>query len=108
MTFRIGGVQRALPNIKGYRRERAMGMQLLRKMSSITATAPREYAARTGVVTRELIRSSRISRKVDERAVTSAPAREPRPKATRVAPNAISMNFMVNQSDSVLFGAGVR
>ena len=83
-------------------------MQLLRKISNINATAPREYAARTGVVTRELIRSSRNSRKVDERAVTSAPAREPRPKATRVAPNALSMNFMANQLVSALFDAGVR
>jgi hypothetical protein len=79
-------------------------MQLLKKISNINVTAPREDAARTGVVTRDLIRSSKISRKVDERAVTSAPARDPTPKATRVAPNAISMNFMVNQSDS----AGVR
>ena len=108
MAFRMGGVQRTLPKVKGYKKERATGMQLLRKMSSITASAPMEDAARTGVMTRELIRSSRNSRKVDERMVISAPAREPRPKATRVAPNAISMNFMVNQLDSTLFGAGVR
>jgi hypothetical protein len=104
----MGGVQRTLPNIKGYEKDRATGMQLLRKMSSITATAPREDATRTGVMTLELIRSSRNSRKVDESTVTNAPAREPRPKATRVAPNAISMNFMVNQLDSTLFDAGVR
>jgi hypothetical protein len=40
--------------------------------------------------------------------VTTAPAREPRPKTTRVAPNAISMNFMPNQLHSVLFRARVR
>jgi len=108
VTFWMGGVQRTLPNIKGYEKDRATGMQLLRKMSSITATAPREDATRTGVMTLELIRSSRNSRKVDESTVTNAPAREPRPKATRVAPNAISMNFMVNQLDSTLFDAGVR
>lgn len=100
VTFRMGGVQRTLPNIKGYKKDRVAGMQLLRNMSSITATVPRDDAARTGVVTRELIRSSRNSRKAGERAVTSVPAREPRPKATRVAPNAISMNFMANRSDS--------
>ncbi len=108
VTFRIGGVQRILPNMRGYAKERAMGTQLLKKISSINATAPREDAVRTGVMTREWIRSSRNSRKVDEKVVTSAPAREPRPKATRVAANAISMNFMPNQLDSMLFRAGLR
>ena len=83
-------------------------MQLLRKMISTTATAPWEDAARTGVMTRDLIMSKRNSRNADERAVTSVPARVPRPKATRVAPNAISMNFMANQLSSTSFDAGVR
>jgi len=105
IAFRMGGVQRTLPNIRGYKKERATGIQLLKKISNTAATAPRENAARTGVMTRELIRNSRNSRKVDERRVTSAPAIEPRPKATRVAPNAISMNFMANQLDSNSFDA---
>ena len=48
VTFRRGGVQRTLPNIQGYRKESATGMQLLRKMISTTATAPWEDAARYG------------------------------------------------------------
>ena len=107
-TFRMGGVQRTLPNINGYKKERTTGTQLLKKISNITASDPSENAARTGVVARELIRSSMNPRKVEEKAVTSAPAMEPRPKATRVAPNAISMNFMANQLDSTLFDAGAR
>jgi len=107
-VFLMGGVQRTLPNIKGYEKESATGTQLLKKISSITATAPREDAVRTGVITRELIRSNRNSRKVDEKAVTTAPAREPRPKTTRVAPNGISMNFMANQLHSVFFHTRVR
>lgn len=94
--------------MKGYAKERAMGTQLLKKISSVRATAPREDAVRTGVITRELIMSNRNCRKGDEDVVTNAPAREPRPKATRVAPNAISMNFMANELHSVLFRAGVR
>ena len=82
-------------------------MQLLKKISNISATAPRENAARTGVTTRELIRNSRNSWNAGERAVMVAPAREPRPKATRVAPNAISTNFMANQIDSMSFNEGV-
>ena len=108
LTFRMRGVQQTLPNIKGYAKERATGTQLLKKISNITATAPREETARTGVITRELIRSNRNSRKVDEKAVTTAPAREPRPKTTRVAPNGISMNFMANQLHSVFFHTRVR
>lgn len=106
--FGIGGVERSLPSTRGYANERATGMQLLKKMRNITATDPREAAARTGVVTREMIKTNRSSRKPDEEAVTSAPAREPRPKATRVAPNAISMNFMVNSMGFQFFGEGVR
>jgi hypothetical protein len=108
VAFGMGGVQRTLPNTQGYKKERATGMQLLRKMISITAIAPMEDAARTGVMIRELIRSRSASRKADERAVTSAPARDPRPKATRVAPNAISMNFMANQLASVVSCTGVK
>jgi len=103
VVSRMGGVQRTLPNIRGYKKERATGIQLLKKISNITATAPRENAARTGVMTRALMRNSRNSRKVNERTVISAPAMEPRPKATRVAPNPISMNFMANQLDSKSF-----
>ena len=105
ITFRMGGVQRTFPNIKGYRKERATGIQLLKKISNITVTVPREKAARTGVMTRKLMRNSRNSRKVGERTIINAPAMDPRPKATRVAPRAISMNFMANQSGSKSFDA---
>jgi len=44
-------------------------------------------------------------RNCGEDAVMSAPASEPRPKATRVAPNAISMNFMFNTAGSGLLRA---
>lgn len=102
-----GGVQRTFPIIRGYANERATGMQLLKKINNIRASLPKSVAARTGARTRTPIRINTNSRKVKEKAVTSAPAMEPRPKATRVAPNAISMNFMANPLSTDLLPAGV-
>ena len=107
VALRRGGSQRTLPITQGYTKERATGTQLLKKISNVTAIPPRAVAARTGATTRELIKSSRKPRNVNEYAVSAAPAKEPRPKATRVAPNAISMNFMASISAFVLFHWGV-
>ncbi len=107
VALRRGGSHRNLPIIQGYRKERATGTQLFKKISNMTAIPPRAVAARTGAMTRELMRSTRKSRNVNEYAVSAAPAKEPRPKATRVAPNAISMNFMCSSSVFILFRGGV-
>lgn len=104
----IGGVQCTLPIMNGYTNESMTGMQLFKKTSSISDTWPKADAARTGPMTREVIKSNRNARNVDDVSVPSAPAREPRAKATRVAPNAISMSFMGEPSNSLLLGLGVK
>ena len=104
---RSGGVQRTFPIIRGYANERATGMQLFKKINDIRASLPKPVAARTGATTRKPIRINMNSRKGKEMAVTSAPAREPRAKATRVALNAISMNFMASPLSTGLLPVGV-
>jgi len=105
---RRGGVQRTFPIISGYAKERATGMQLFKKISSIMASLPKSVAARTGATIRKRIRINMNSRKVKEKAVRSAPAREPRPKATRVAASAMSMNLMANPLSTDLLAGRLR
>ena len=104
---RRGGVQLTFPIISGYAKERITGTQLFRKINSMRESLPNSVATRTGPTIRKLMRSSMKSRKVREDAVTNAPASAPRPNATRVTPNAISINFMVDPSSSTLLCAGV-
>ena len=104
----MGGVQRALPIMNGYAKESMTGMQLFAKTSNINAIWPKAEVARTGPMIREVIRRSRNVRNVCEATVTNPPAKVPRAKATRVAPNAISTSFMGVSSNSMLGASGVR
>jgi len=104
----MGGFQRTLQTINAYKSERATGTQLFKKINIMTAIWLDSLAARTGATTRKLIRNSMNSRKVKEKAVTNAPASDPRAKARRVAPKAISMNLMANDSGSGSLPAGAR
>ena len=104
----MGGVQCTLPIMSGYAKESVTGMQLFKKTSNINAIWPKANVARTGLMIRDVIRSNRNVRNAGEAEVTSTPAREPRAKATRVAPNALSTSFMVDASRSTHFDSGVR
>jgi len=94
----MGGVQRTFTMIRAYRKERTTGMQLFRKIRDTRAMPPHSLTVRTGPMTRILTRASMNTRNPKENAVRRAPASDPTPKAARVAPNAISMNFMGNYS----------
>lgn len=91
---RIGGVHRTFAIIQGYRKENTTGTQLFAKTSNITVTLPKALAARTGTMALVLSRNAINSRNSKENAIRNVPASEPVKKASRVAPNALSMNFM--------------
>ena len=104
----MGGVQWILPIINGYANERISGMQLFEKIRNTNAAGPKADVALTGRMIREVISMSRRVRKVGDTAVNKAPAIEPRTKAPRVAPNAISTSFMGGTSDFMKVRPEVR
>ena len=56
---------------------------------------PKVLAARRGAMARDVSKVIISFRNVAENAISKAPAKEPRAKAGSVAPNALSMDFMV-------------
>ncbi len=105
---RIGGVHRTFAIIKGYTKESTTGTQLFAKTSNMTATPPNALAPRTGAIARAFSKKVISSRNVKDEAVNSAPASEPMMKASAVAPNARSMNFITTPSAGArfIFGGG--
>lgn len=100
---RMGGVHRTFAIIRGYRKESTTGTQLFAKTNNMTATPPNALAPRTGAIARAFSRKTIPSRNVEDDAINSAPASEPMMKATAVAPNARSMNFIATTSNGVGF-----
>ncbi len=100
VASRIGGSHRTLAIIAGYRKESNTGTQLFKKTSSVTAVPPRVVAARRGAMARDVSKNAMNLPNVVKKAISTAPAKEPRAKASSVAPNARSMNFMAKSTIS--------
>lgn len=105
---RSGGVHRTFSIIRGYRKDNTTGMQLFAKMSSKTARSPTALAARTGKMARTLSKNAMKFRNGTRRAVTNAPAKEPRRKTASVPAKALSTYFMFRISPaSAMYHHGV-